>query len=76
MPTGPLHGGVPLGSFGRPLALSTVMTEVWAFMIQTGFTETVLVSIDNDDPADRGSDGGGGASRSTGPWCSPTAGRR
>lgn len=47
------HGGVPLGSFGRPLALSTVMTEVWAFMIQTGFTETVLVSIDNDDPADR-----------------------
>ncbi|TLD30485.1 hypothetical protein PspLS_02857 [Pyricularia sp. CBS 133598] len=49
------HGGVPLGPFGRPLPLSTVMTEVWAFMIRTGFTETVLVSIDNDDPADRGS---------------------
>ncbi|TLS30342.1 hypothetical protein PpBr36_02882 [Pyricularia pennisetigena] len=49
------HGGVPLGPFGRPLALSAVMAEVWAFMIRTRFTETVLVSIDNDDPADRGS---------------------
>ncbi|TLD17901.1 uncharacterized protein PgNI_01820 [Pyricularia grisea] len=49
------HGGVPLGSFGRQLALSTVMADVWTFMIRTGFTETVLVSIDNDDSADRGS---------------------
>lgn len=52
------HGGVPLGPFGKPLPLSSVMAEVWLFMRSTGFTETVVVSIDNDDPAEgRSADG-------------------
>lgn len=41
------HGGVPLGLPGR-LSFQSVMDEVWAFL-QASPSETVLVSIDNDD---------------------------
>ncbi|KAM7195658.1 phosphatidylinositol-specific phospholipase [Naviculisporaceae sp. PSN 640] len=44
------HGGVPLGLPGR-LSFQAVMDEVWTFL-QLQPSETVLVSIDNDDHSD------------------------
>lgn len=48
------HGGIPI-DYPRYLSLETVMEEVWRFLWPAGQetpTETVLVSINNDDKSD------------------------
>ncbi|KAM7202048.1 phosphatidylinositol-specific phospholipase [Rhypophila sp. PSN 637] len=49
------HGGVPLGLPSR-LSFQAVMNDVWSFLHPDGLpqrpTETVLISIDNDDHSD------------------------